>query len=127
MTMRSRKTEDLLVALAFWLPFATAIHAAEPFRQLNGREIKGRLTGMEFSDDVHWAHVFDRDGRFRSFSMGRKSTGTWRVDRDELCLERESEGRRCYQVWASGRSVQLREPGIEIYEEGTLQKPQQRQ
>jgi hypothetical protein len=82
---------------------------------------------MELSDDVHWAHVFDRDGRLRSFALGRKSTGAWRVDQDELCLERQNEEHRCYQVWASGKTLQLREPGIDIYEEGSVRKPQRRQ
>jgi hypothetical protein len=122
--MRTRRIQDPLVALALSLPFATTALAAEPFRQLNGREIRARLTGMEFSDDVHWAHVFGRDGRMQSVSIGRKSMGTWRVEGDELCLEREREERRCYQVWASGRTVQLREPGTDVYEEGTVQKPQ---
>jgi hypothetical protein len=125
--MRTRRIRRPLVALVSSLLVATAALAAEPFRQLNGREIKARLTGMEFSDDVHWTHVFGQDGRMQSVSMGRKSTGTWRVERDELCLEREREERRCYRVWASGRTVQLREPGTDVYEEGTAQKPQQRQ
>jgi hypothetical protein len=125
--MRTRRIRRPLVALALALSFTTTALAAEPFRQLKGREIRARLTGMEFSDDVHWAHVFDRDGRIRSVSMGRKSVGTWRVEGDELCLEREREERRCYRVWASGRTIQLREPGTDVYEEGTVQKPQQRQ
>ncbi|WP_244470698.1 hypothetical protein [Microvirga massiliensis] len=125
--MRTRRIPRSLIALALSLPCATAALPAEPFRPLDGREIRARLTGMEFSDEVHWAHVFGRDGRLRSVSMGRKSTGTWRVERDELCLKREGEERRCYRVWASSRTVQLREPGTDVYEEGTVQKPQQRQ
>ena len=125
--MRTRRIRRPLVALVSSLLVATAARAAEPFRQLNGREIRTRLAGMEFSDEVHWAHVFGWDGRIRSVSMGRKSTGTWRIEGDELCLEREREERRCYRVWASGRTVQLREPGTDVYEEGTVQKPQQRQ
>jgi hypothetical protein len=125
--MRTRRIRRPLVALALSLSLATTALAAEPFRQLNGREIRIRLTGMEFSDDVHWTHVFGQDGRMQSVSMGRKSAGTWRVEGDELCLEREREERRCYRVWASGRTIQLREPGTDVYEEGTVQKPQRRQ
>jgi hypothetical protein len=47
-----------------------------PFRQLKGREITARLTGMERTDDVHWALVFDNGGRLNSFSMGTESKGS---------------------------------------------------
>lgn len=78
---------------------------------------------MEFTDEVHWAFVFRRNGELATVSMGAKSTGRWQVNQDQLCLDRPIDGRHCYAVWASGKALQLREPGVAIYEEGILQKP----
>jgi hypothetical protein len=125
MTMRHRNIGGL-VAAAVGVLLATAALAAEPFRHLTGREIASRFTGMELTDEVHWAYVFEKGGRLNIFSMGRPGTGAWKVDRNELCLDRPPDEARCYEVWVSGRNVQLRrEP--EISDEGILQKPQKRQ
>jgi hypothetical protein len=126
MTMRLWKTNGLMVASAACLLFASAALATEPFRHLTGREITSRFTGMELTDEVHWAYVFERGGRLKIFSMGRPGTGSWKVESNELCLDRPPDEARCYEVWVSGRNVQLRrEP--EIPGEGILQKPQKRQ
>ena|SRR5215203_826551 len=101
---------------------ASGADAAESFRQLRGADIKSRFAGMEFTDDVHWALVFGRDGNLSSFEMGAAGKGTWKVEKDELCLNYGREGRRCYAVWASGKSVQLRREGT-LPEDGVLQKP----
>ena len=97
--------------------------ATEAFRQLKGPQIRAKLAGMEFTDEVHWAFVFERNGTFTIVSMGAKGTGRWQVQLDQLCLDRPIDGRRCYAVWISGKAVQLREPGFDIPEEGVLQKP----
>jgi hypothetical protein len=126
MTMRPQNIGDLVITAAIGLLLATAALAAESFRHLKGREIAARFTGMELTDEVHWAYVFERGGRLNIFSMGRPGTGSWKVDRNELCLGRPPDETRCYEVWVSGRNVQLRrEP--EIPDEGILQKPQKRQ
>jgi hypothetical protein len=106
--------------------FATTALGAERFRHLTAREIRARLSGMEFTDEAHWAQVFARGGELKSFALGRARTGTWRVENDQLCLDREVDGQRCFQVWVSGRNVQLRDPVIEMVEEGILQRPQTR-
>jgi len=124
--MRHRNIGGLMVAAAVGLLPATACLADELFRHLTGREIAARFTGMELTDEVHWAYGFERGGRLNIFSMGRPGTGAWKVDRNELCLDRPSDEARCYEVWVSGQNVQLRrEP--EIPDEGILQKPQKRQ
>jgi hypothetical protein len=108
MTMRYRNVSGLVVAAAVGFLLATAALAAEPFRHLNGREIASGFTGMELTDEVHWAYVFERGGHLKSFSMGRAATGTWKVEKDELCLDRPPD-----------------EPALP--EEAILQKPQKRQ
>ena len=50
---------------------------------------------MEFTDEVHWATVFARDGTFASYEMGAVGKGRWSVDKDELCLtEAGAKGQR---------------------------------
>jgi len=100
--------------------------AAEPFRQLKGAEIKTRFSGMEFTDDVHWATVFAKNGSFASYEMGAVGKGRWTVVKDELCLTETGAAHRCYQIWASGKDVQLRREGM-LPENGVLQKPVKRE
>jgi hypothetical protein len=99
---------------------------AGPLRQLRGPEIQSRFTDMELTDETHWSYRFEKAGRLAAFSTGRARTGSWRVNNDELCLDREVDGLRCFEVWVSGRRVELRrEPGPP--DEGILRTPQTRQ
>jgi hypothetical protein len=125
--VRLRKVPDLDAALAFWLLFTAAALAGEPFRQIDAKEIVLRFEGQEFTDEVHWAQVFEKQGSLSSVSMGRRGTGIWRVEDDRLCLLSEDFPERCYDVWMSGNQAQLREAGIEFYEKGTLRWPRQHQ
>ena len=72
------------------------------FQKLSGSQIRAKLAGMEITDEVHWADVFAPNGTVTSYSMERKSTGTWRVQKDELCIDRGKDDGGCYQVWLSG-------------------------
>jgi hypothetical protein len=108
---------------SLFVVIVTATVAADEYRQLKGRDIVGRFSGMEFSDEVHWAYVFNPDRTVRSFSMGKKSSGKWLVQKDALCIETDHAGRRCYQVWAGRNDVQLRPIGIDAPLEGTIGKP----
>ena len=114
----------ILLAGSFAVVGAVA-PAAESFRQLSGPEIKRRFAGMEFTGKVHWALVFRRDGDLASFEMGAAGKGTWRVEKNELCLQYGGEGRRCHEVWVSGNNVQLRSEG-RLPEDGVLEKPRPR-
>src|SRR3954471_2746439 len=99
------------------------LHAADAYRALKSPEIKARFAGMELTDGVHWSYVFGPNGRTKSFSLGKPGAGTWRVQKDELCLTGGASESGCHQVWMAGQSVQLRREGS-IPEEGTLQKPE---
>ncbi len=127
--MRPR-TELPVLIIAMMLPQGWAptqgLAMADTYHQMKEREIASRFTGMELTDEVHWAYVFERGGNLKFVSMGKAGTGTWKVDKDELCLDRPPDEPRCYEVWNSGTKVQLRyEPALP--EEGILQKPQERQ
>ena len=101
-----------------------AADAAEKFQKLSGSQIKARLAGMEITDEVHWADVFAANGTLTSYSMSRKKTGKWYVQKDDLCIDRgtDDEGAICYQVWLAGKNVELRREGSNIPFEGVLQK-----
>ena len=97
--------------------------AAEKLQKLSGSQIQAKFAGMEVTDDVHWADVYERGGTLRSFSMGRKSVGKWRVQKDELCIDRGKEDGGCFEVWLAGKNVELRRQGSTLPLQGVLQKP----
>ena len=87
--------------------------AEEKFQKLSAGQIRTKLGGMELTDNVHWRDLYQRNGTVMSTSMGRKRTGKWRVERDELCIEFENEPiPKCYDVWISGKQVELRREGL---------------
>jgi hypothetical protein len=97
--------------------------AAEKFQKLSGPQIRAKFTGMEMTDSVHFADLFAAGGTLKIFSMGKKKEGTWRVERDELCVDRGKDDGGCYQVWMSGKNVEFRREGLGATLEGTLQHP----
>jgi hypothetical protein len=97
--------------------------AEEKFQKLTGGQIRGQLGGMELTDNVHWRDLYKRNGTVMSTSMGRKRTGKWRVEKDQLCIEFEKEPiPKCYDVWLSGKTVELRREGL-LPLQGTLEAP----
>src|ERR1700730_1696018 len=110
-------------ALSAWALMAVA---AEKLQKLSGTQIQGKFAGMEVTDDVHWADVYERGGTLRSFSMGRKSVGKWRVQKDELCIDRGKDDGGCFEVWLAGKNVELRRQGSTLPLQGVLQKPSAR-
>jgi len=98
--------------------------AEQKFRRLTGAQIQAKFGGMELTDEAHWGQVFERNGTLTITSMGHKSIGKWRVQRDQLCLDTGQEpGGGCYEVWASGKNVELRNQTSSLPLEGVLQKP----
>lgn len=97
----------------------------EPFRRVRGTAIAKLVSGFEFTDEVHWAFVFERGGTLRGFALGQKGSGTWRVVGDELCLEYGEESSRCHEVWTSGHRMELRREAAPA-QEGVLQRPRPR-
>jgi hypothetical protein len=121
------KIKTVTLGLAV-LAFSTGlVGAADTFRRIKGREISSKVRGMEFTDEVHFAELFKPDGNLAIVSMGARKTGKWRVSRDDLCLLEPGDEERCYSVWMAGRKIELRREGIDITEEGILQRPQRPQ
>src|SRR5499425_503337 len=113
-------TTALLGVFAFQPPAA-----AEPkFQKLTGAQIQAKFPGMELTDEAHWGEVFEQNGTLTITSMGHKSSGKWRVQKDQLCFETGKEpGGGCYEVWLSGRNVELRNQTSSTPLEAVLQKP----
>ena len=117
-----------MIAVSFLSAVATVTgaRAEDKFQRLSGAQIQARFTGMEMTDEVHWGDVFQRNGTLITTEMGHKTTGKWRVQKDQLCLQRATEiGSGCYDVWLSGKDVQLRNRESSVPLEGVLQKPKE--
>jgi len=98
--------------------------AEQKFQKLSGAQIQGKFAGMERTDESHWGEVFGPNGMLTTHSMGHKSVGKWRVQKDQLCLDHGKEpGGGCYEVWLSGKNVELRNQTTDLPLEGVLQKP----
>ena len=80
---------------------------------------------MEFTDEVHWGEVYRAAGKLTSQEMGKNRVGTWRIDKNQLCTDYGKEvGHSCYEVWMSGRNVQLRiQDSPDLPLEGVLERP----
>ena len=115
-------TTALLGVLAFQPPAA----AEQKFQKLTGAQIQAKFPGMELTDEAHWGEIFERNGTLAITSMGHKSSGKWRIQKDQLCLDTGDEpGGGCYEVWLSGRNVELRNQTSSTPLEAVLQKPPQ--
>ena len=80
---------------------------------------------MEMTDNVHWRDGYRRDGAFWSSSMGLERTGRWRIEDDQLCIDLATAADSgCYEVWASGISIELRPTGPGLVIHGMIEKPE---
>ena len=85
--------------------------AAESVRTLTGAQIRAAFTGKQLTDEVHYRFVYDGDGTLRTYSMGVKQAGKWRIQKDEICLYIEDMGDDCYRVAQSGKRFELKPTG----------------
>lgn len=104
------------------LPAATA-SSAPSFHRVRGGAIGALLTGREFSDEVHFTILFEKGGVLRVFSTGRRREGAWRIEGDELCLDRSGDDHHCFEVWTAGNRLELRRDAAPP-EEGIIRRPQ---
>lgn len=89
-------TVAILVAAAF----GSSTHAEAKLQKLSGAQIRAKIVGMEFTDEIHWRDSYERSGAVTSSSMGRKRTGKWRVEKNQLCVEYDKESlAKFYEVW----------------------------
>src|SRR6516165_6135685 len=104
--------------------FQPTAAAEQKFQKLTGAQIQAKFPGMELTDEAHWGEIFERNGTLTITSMGHKSAGKWRIQKDQLCLDTGKEpGGGCYEVWLSGRNVELRNQASSVPLAVVLQKP----
>jgi hypothetical protein len=127
--MKIGSWERIVSALLFAgaTAFGLSAQAEEKFQKLTGSQIQAKLAGMQLTDEVHWDDFYQQNGVLITNEMGHKSTGKWRVQKDQLCLDRGRElGSGCYEVWLSGKNVQLKNNESSLPLEGVLEKPKDR-
>ena len=106
-----RRLRNVRLALLAAATLASSAVAEEKFQKLTGAQIRAKVAGMELTDNIHWRDVYQRNGTLTSISMGRKRSGKWRVEKDQLCVEFEKELPTCYDVLASGSKAKLQREG----------------
>ena len=122
MPARAKQITAALIATLGATTFALGLAAEEKFQKLTGAQIRAKFAGMELTDEVHWSDLYEPNGTVLSSSMGRKRTGKWRVEKDQLCVELENELEKCYEVRLSGKKVELRGEGL-LPSDGVLEQP----
>jgi hypothetical protein len=107
----NRRTPQVL-ALAFLLPATicgSIAHAQENFKLLGEKEIRARVVGKDITDSSHWVSYLRSDGVLLSDEMGRKWTGTWKIQNNKLCMSNPNlESPDCNEVWMSGANIRMR-------------------
>lgn len=103
---------------------SSALAVAEEFHKLTGTQIRAKLIGRQLTDESHWGEVYWPNGRLMSDEMGNKRVGSWRIVKDQFCKAYpDNGGSACFDVWISGRTVQMRIPGSKDFPfEGVLTK-----
>ena len=123
-TMNKKQMTAAMIATLGVLAYASSAAVEQKFQKLTGAQIQAKFPGMELTDEAHWGEVFERNGRLAITSMGHKSIGKWRIQKDQLCLDTGNEpGGGCYEVWQSGKNIELRNRESSVPLEAVLQKP----
>jgi hypothetical protein len=113
----------IMGAILCAMVLAGPTQAEEKLQKLSGGQIRAKVAGMELTDEVHWRETYERGGTVTSNSMGRKRSGKWRVEKDQLCIEFEKDPpAKCYEVWMAEKNVVLRHEGL-MPLQGVLQSP----
>ncbi len=105
--LRKRDMTRLVLALVLIAALCPQVQARSAHR-LSGAEIRVRITGRVITDGAHWSETYERSGKLVVNDVGTVSTGTWRVERDQLCKNRPGVLDECYAVWLDGDRVELR-------------------
>ena len=83
-----QKSRTVCCAVIAGLIATTVAETADGFRKLTASEIKSKISGMEIEDvGEHWAEQYMRGGSLKVFAMSKFTTGKWRVQNGELCVE----------------------------------------
>src|ERR1700681_504193 len=99
-------TLTTLLSAMIW---GSTAHAQEMFKLLGEKEIRARVVGKDITDSSHWVSYLRPDGALLSSEMGRKWTGTWKIQNNKLCMTNPNlESPDCNEVWMSGANIRMR-------------------
>lgn len=76
---------------------------------------------MQFTDEVRWRYVYDRNGTLTRYSMGTRKVGRWAIEAEELRLDLRESDDGCYEVSLSGKAITRIPSGVGSPLEGILQ------
>jgi hypothetical protein len=108
MNRRAPQVLALTVLLPATVCGCTA-QAQENFKLLGEKEIRARVVGKDITDSSHWFSYLRPDGVLFSDEMGRKWTGTWKIQNNKLCMSNPNlESPDCNEVWMSGANIRMR-------------------
>src|SRR2546422_9024427 len=122
MPARTKQITAVMSAILATIALGASAQGDEKFKELNGAQIRAKFAGMELTDEVHWSDLYEWNGTVLSSSMGRKRTGKWRVEKDQLCVEFEHEFEKSYEDRLLGKKVELLGEG-RLTSEGVLEPP----
>jgi len=98
-----------LITLLFTSVCGWTARAEEMFKLLGEKEIRARVVGKDITDSSHWLSYLRPDGVLLSDEMGRKWTGTWKIQNNKLCMSNPSlESVDRNEVWMSGANIRMR-------------------
>jgi hypothetical protein len=100
-----------LAALSMTLS-SVAPACADDYQRLSGAEIKRLIAGKAVTDEVHYRDHFRPNGVYEGVFMNKRSTGTWKVKGNQLCIIRASEEENCDELWGAGSKLQRRKAGL---------------
>jgi len=124
---KSWTVSGAFIVIAAELTATTAADAADTFRKLTASEIKSKVSGMEIEDvGEHWAEQYMRNDSLKVFALDKLTTGKWRIQNGELCVEIGPLDSGCGEVWLSGNQIEFRGEGPRQGLQGILQKQQPR-
>src|SRR6266403_2236949 len=108
MTLRATK----ILALTIVLPATNCgpiARAEDMFKLFGEKEIRARVVGKDITDSSHWVSYLRPDGLLLSDEMGRKWTGTWKIQNNKLCMSNPNlDSPDCNEVWMSGANIRMR-------------------
>src|SRR5260370_24381582 len=104
-TLRALTVASLLPAAIL----GASAQAQEMLKRLGEKEIRARVVGKDITDSSHWVSYLRPDGVLLSDEMGRKWTGTWKIQNNKLCMSNPTlESPDCNEVWMSGVNIRMR-------------------
>jgi hypothetical protein len=83
---------------------------ADDYRRLSGTEIKRLIAGKAVTDEVHYRDHFRPNGVYEGVFMNKRSTGTWKVKGNQLCIIRASEEKTATSFGGPVRSSSAARP-----------------